>query len=157
MKPARVLSFILLFGFLAAPAWPGETVYIVKDKDGNVTYLDHPPAGVGDADIQTKVIDPDANVVPAPELLGGQAAATSGSGNASPAADSDGPTLGNDVPQPEELAASQGNPGSVDSGSDAVPADSATTGGAGQAGTSGATAAPAVPAAPAAPAGGSAF
>ena len=63
MRPHHLISFIVLSGLLTGTVCSAETVYIVTDEDGNITYLDHPPeAGAGQ--VETRTIDPDANVVP---------------------------------------------------------------------------------------------
>lgn len=66
MRPHQLIPFIVLSGLLAGSVCSAETVYIVTDEDGNTTYLDRPPeAGAGN--VETRIIDPDANLVPAGE------------------------------------------------------------------------------------------
>lgn len=57
----RILCCVLALSWLPASA---TEIYKVRDKDGNITYTDNPPSGLGE-----KVVLPPINTVPAEELV----------------------------------------------------------------------------------------
>lgn len=133
MSFSRLIPLVPLLGLLFGSPLSAETVYIVTDDDGNKTYLDHPPEGPVSGTVETKIIDPDANVVPAGDWREPSEAAASTDADAGTQDTSGIPKTGDQAAVVEEEGAFEPAP-------DPLPPDTSTG-----------TEAPGAPTAPGAP------